>query len=101
MELLDRIDESSTIPKYLQVVNAIISDIEEGILKHGQRIPSINETSEMYYLSRDTVEKAYKELRERGIINSVRGKGNYICLNFPELTPHKLYRRCGAHANLQ
>lgn len=82
MELLDRIDESSTIPKYLQVVNAIIADIEEGILKHGQRIPSINETSEMYYLSRDTVEKAYKELRERGIINSVRGKGNYICQKF-------------------
>jgi DNA-binding transcriptional regulator YhcF (GntR family) len=82
MELLDRIDESSTIPKYLQVVNAIITDIEEGILKHGQRIPSINETSEMYYLSRDTVEKAYKELRERGIINSVRGKGNYICQKF-------------------
>src|SRR5687768_6313283 len=82
MELLDRIDDSSTIPKYLQVVNAIISDIEEGILKHGERIPSINETSEMYYLSRDTVEKAYKELRERGIINSVRGKGNYICQKF-------------------
>jgi len=82
MELLDRISETSTIPKYIQVVNAVISDIEEGILKHGQRIPSINETSEMYYLSRDTVEKAYKELRERGIITSVRGKGNYICQKF-------------------
>jgi DNA-binding transcriptional regulator YhcF (GntR family) len=82
MELLDRIDESSTIPKYLQVVNAIISELDEGVLKHGERIPSINETSEMYYLSRDTVEKAYKELRERGIINSVRGKGNYICQKF-------------------
>lgn len=82
MELLDRIVESSTVPKYLQVVKAIISDIEDGILKPGERIPSINETSEMYYLSRDTIEKAYKELRERGIINSVRGKGNYICKTF-------------------
>jgi DNA-binding transcriptional regulator YhcF (GntR family) len=82
MELLDRIVESSTVPKYLQVVNAIISDIEDGILKPGSRIPSINETSEMYYLSRDTIEKAYKELRERGIITSVRGKGNYICKTF-------------------
>jgi len=82
MELLDRINEASTVPKYIQVVNAIISDIEDGILKHGQRIPSINETSEMYYLSRDTVEKAYKELRERGVITSVRGKGNYICHEF-------------------
>ena len=82
MELLDRIVEHSTVPKYIQVVNAVISDIESGILKHGQRIPSINETSEMYYLSRDTVEKAYKELRERGILTSVRGKGNYICQSF-------------------
>jgi DNA-binding GntR family transcriptional regulator len=82
MELLDRIVESSTVPKYLQVVNAIISDIEDGMLKPGERIPSINETSEMYYLSRDTIEKAYKELRERGIITSVRGKGNYICKTF-------------------
>lgn len=82
MELLDRIDEHSTTPKYVQVINSIIADIESGVLKHGQRIPSINETSEMYYLSRDTIEKAYKELRERGIITSVRGKGNYVCQNF-------------------
>lgn len=82
MEVLDRIVETSTVPKYLQVVNTVIADIENGILQHGQRIPSINETSEMYYLSRDTVEKAYKELRERGIIISVRGKGNYICQKF-------------------
>ncbi len=82
MELLDRIDDTSTTPKYIQVVNTVIADIEAGILKHGQRIPSINETSEMYYLSRDTIEKAYKELRERGIITSVRGKGNYICNTF-------------------
>lgn len=82
MEALDRIDETSTTPKYVQVINSIISDIDAGLLKPGQRIPSINETSEMYYLSRDTIEKAYKELRERGIITSVRGKGNYICQNF-------------------
>ena len=82
MELLDRIVENSTVPKYLQVVNAVIADVAAGILQHGQKIPSINETSEMYYLSRDTVEKAYKELRERGIITSVPGKGNYICQKF-------------------
>lgn len=74
----DRIDANLKIPKYKQIVNSIIADIEDGILKHGQRIPSINETSEEYYLSRDTVEKAYNELRERGIITSVRGKGYYI-----------------------
>lgn len=72
------IDESSKIPKYQQVVDTIVSDIQVGIVKVGDKIPSINETSEEYYLSRDTVEKAYKILRKRGIITAVRGKGFYV-----------------------
>ncbi|MHA6247379.1 GntR family transcriptional regulator [Pontibacter sp. CAU 1760] len=82
MELLDRIDATSATPKYLQVVNAVISDIEAGVLKIGERVPSINETSEMYYLSRDTIEKAYKVLRKKGVISSVKGKGCYISKTF-------------------
>lgn len=73
-----RIDHHSEIPKYQQVVDLIISDIESGIFKQGQRIPSINETSEDFLLSRDTVEKAYVLLREKGILTSVRGKGYYV-----------------------
>lgn len=72
------IDQHSKIPKYQQVVDTIVSDIHVGIVKVGDRIPSINETSEEYYLSRDTVEKAYKILRRRGIITAVRGKGFYV-----------------------
>ncbi len=73
-----RIDHESEIPKYKQVVNIIISDIESGIFKKGQRIPSINETSEDLLLSRDTVEKAYVFLKKKGILSSVRGKGYYV-----------------------
>lgn len=72
------IDENSRIPKYQQVVDLIVSDIDHGIVKVGERIPSINQTSEEFYLSRDTVEKAYKILRRRGVITSVRGKGFYV-----------------------
>lgn len=72
------IDEKSKIPKYQQVVDTIISDIEIGLVKIGDKIPSINETSEEYYLSRDTVEKAYRILTKRGIITAVRGKGFYV-----------------------
>jgi len=75
----DRIHLDSRTPKYLQVVNLILDEIEQGKLKIGDRIPSINETSFDLLLSRDTVEKAYNELRDRGIITSVRGKGFYIC----------------------
>lgn len=94
------IDEGSKIPKYQQVVDTIVSDIELGIVKVGDKIPSINETSEEYYLSRDTVEKAYKILRKRGIITAVRGKGFYVSstgkneerrvlLMFNKLSDHK------------
>jgi DNA-binding transcriptional regulator YhcF (GntR family) len=72
------IDEKSRIPKYRQIINSIISDIEKGLLQIDFRLPSINEMSEEYYLSRDTVEKAYGELRDRGRIISVPGKGYFI-----------------------
>jgi DNA-binding transcriptional regulator YhcF (GntR family) len=52
--------------------------IRDGYLARGQQLPSINELSETHLLSRDTVEKAYKELRRQGIIESVKGKGYFI-----------------------
>ena len=73
-----RINSDSRIPKYQQIINSIIEDIEKGNLKVGERIPSINDISEEHYLSRDTVEKAYNQLKERKIILPVKGKGYYI-----------------------
>ena len=72
------INADSGVPKYKQLINAIISGIEHGRLGYGQKIPSINSLSAEYYLSRDTVEKAYIALKKQGVIHSVRGKGFYI-----------------------
>ena len=74
----EKINSESEIPKYKQVVDLFVSDIESGIFKQGQRIPSINETSEELLLSRDTVEKAYVYMKKKGILLAVRGKGYYI-----------------------
>lgn len=78
MLFYERINPESEIPKYKQVVDLIISDIESGIFKQGQRVPSINETSEELLLSRDTVEKAYICLKKMGVLLSVRGKGYFV-----------------------
>ncbi len=72
------INEGSSTPKYRQIVASVINKIESGQLKYGKKLPSINQLSFDYYLSRDTVEKAYKELKDKGIIHSVKGKGYYI-----------------------
>ncbi|GAB4047912.1 GntR family transcriptional regulator [Spirosoma litoris] len=65
-------------PKYKQIVQSVITDIERGVLKNNEQLPSISELSVEYYLARDTVEKAYRELREQGYITSVQGKGYYV-----------------------
>lgn len=73
-----KIDENSRVPKYQQIVDSIIHNISIANLKIEQKLPSINEFSEEFYLSRDTVEKAYNILKKRNIIASIRGKGYYI-----------------------
>jgi DNA-binding transcriptional regulator YhcF (GntR family) len=72
------IDENSRKPKYIQIVDSVTHNISLGHFKMDQKMPSINMLSEEFYLSRDTVEKAYKILKERKIINPVKGKGFYI-----------------------
>lgn len=76
--LFIEIDGATRVPKYKQVVDSIISGIANGKFSFGEKIPSINELSETCDLSRDTVEKAYGELKERKIITAVKGKGFYI-----------------------
>lgn len=78
MNLSIDIDHEAKTPKYKQIVKSIIGLVERGILKQNDQLPSINELSVENYLARDTVEKAYKELKTLGVIDSVRGKGFYI-----------------------
>lgn len=70
--------QDSKTPKYQQLVNTLLIDIEKGDLKTGERLPSINEASEECYLSRDTVERAYSELHRLGVITSIFRKGYFI-----------------------
>lgn len=73
-----KLNPSDKTPKYKQIIQSVISDIERNVLKKNEQLPSISELSEEYYLARDTVEKAYRELKERGFITSVQGKGYYV-----------------------
>lgn len=72
------LSENSRIPKYQQIVDSIIESVSVGTLKVGDKLPSINMLSEEFYLSRDTVEKAYNILKKRKIIVPIRGKGYYV-----------------------
>ncbi|MBL7740839.1 MAG: GntR family transcriptional regulator [Chitinophagaceae bacterium] len=94
------IDYYSATPKYLQLANCIIKAISEGVLKENDVLPSINELSFEFDISRDTAEKGYKHLKKTGVLGSVPGKGYFvkttelghklkIFLLFNKLSPHK------------
>ncbi|WP_299551464.1 GntR family transcriptional regulator [Seonamhaeicola sp.] len=66
------------IPKYKQIIHSIEEMIVSGVLQKGDQIPSINQIKNDHNLSRDTVLMAFNELKNRGIIQSVVGKGYYV-----------------------
>jgi DNA-binding transcriptional regulator YhcF (GntR family) len=72
------VKENLGIPKYKQIIISIENALQEGSLKKGDKIPSINSIRNKFSLSRDTVLKAYNVLKLRGIIQSIAGKGYYI-----------------------
>ena len=79
------IDNDSSVPKYKQIEQSISNDIINGKIKKGQRIPSIIVLSNSCSISKETVGKAYKILRQRNLIFPVFGKGYYVSDNIPVL----------------
>ncbi|MCB0528856.1 MAG: GntR family transcriptional regulator [Saprospiraceae bacterium] len=73
-----KINEYSKTPKYKQIINSVISNIEKGAAKEGDKLPSVNSLLIKFDISRDTIVKAYEYLKEIGIVDSIPGKGYYI-----------------------
>ena len=66
------------LPKYKQIILSIEKAIEDGKLVKGDRLPSVNKVCLAFSLSRDTVLLGYDELKKRGIIYAIPGKGYYV-----------------------
>lgn len=70
--------QDSGVPKYRQIIAAIEKAIVDGKLIKGSRLPSVNKIRLARPLSRDTVLLAYGELKKRGLVYAIPGKGYYI-----------------------
>lgn len=73
-----RVDKNSPVSKYRQIINSVLESISEGKLVMGEQMPSINSVCDDFSVSRDTVLNAYNELKARGIITSMPGKGYFV-----------------------
>ncbi len=72
------IDLGINKPIYKQITQSICDHIDNGTLKPGDSIPSVNQVAHSFGLARGSVFTAYNELKASGIIKSVPGKGFFV-----------------------
>lgn len=73
-----QIDPRSSSPIYEQIIKQMKELCLKGILKPGEKVPSVRELSSMIVANPNTVSKAYKELEREGVIETLRGRGTYV-----------------------
>ncbi|GEB58490.1 GntR family transcriptional regulator [Streptomyces gardneri] len=72
------LDPQSATPLYVQLAEIIAKQIASGALAPDRPIPSENRLAEEYGVARLTARRATQELRDRGLVITVRGKGSYV-----------------------
>ncbi|MFI6809316.1 GntR family transcriptional regulator [Streptomyces luteogriseus] len=72
------LDPMSARPLYVQLADVIARKIASGELAPDRPIPSENHLADEYGVARLTARRAAQELRERGLIVTVRGKGSFV-----------------------
>ena len=69
---------SNQLPVYIQIHDQIKSEIEQGIWKIGDRLPSERELAVKFNVSRMTLRQAIQNLADEGILERKIGSGTYV-----------------------
>ncbi len=69
------IDPANGQPIYDQVVRQVMFAVASGALRTGDFVPSVRELARQLAINPNTVARAYRQLRDDGILESVRGTG--------------------------
>jgi GntR family transcriptional regulator len=88
-----QIDFKAGKPVYLQLVDQIRYAAAAGRLRPGEPLPSIRPLAEELRVNRNTIAKAYAELENQGVIETLPGKGCFLKANsspFTKPVRHKL-----------
>ena len=65
-------------PVYLQLVDQVKAAAASGAVQPGEPLPSIRPLAEELRVNRNTVAKAYTELENQRIIETIAGKGSFV-----------------------
>lgn len=72
------VDLMSRMPVYEQLIKQVEEQVLTGILKEGDKLPSVRSLSISLSVNPNTIQKAYTELDRRQLIITVPGKGSFI-----------------------
>ena len=73
------LDYRDARPIYTQISDGIRDQILSGILRQGDKLPSVRELATQLTINPNTIQRAYRELEMQGWIASVPGKGCFVC----------------------
>jgi GntR family transcriptional regulator len=76
--MIFQVDFKSGKPVYLQLVDQIRYAAASGGLRAGEPLPSIRPLAEELRVNRNTIAKAYAELENQGVIETIPGKGSFL-----------------------
>lgn len=69
-------------PIYEQIRHSITRFVEMGVLKPGDKLPSVRQLAQDNGINSNTVAKAYQELEKEGVIYTMPKKGAYVADNW-------------------
>ena len=72
------IDPSSGTPIYRQLVDQVRQAVASGVLRAGDKLPSVRDLAVELAVNPNTVAKAYQELEREGVVETPRGRGSFI-----------------------
>jgi len=81
-----RIDPTSRLPIYRQIVHQVRQGIARGQLHPAQQLPSVRELSRQLVVNPNTVARAFSELEREGLLHTRQGLGVFVAELKVELT---------------
>ncbi len=73
-----RLDGSSGVPPYLQLVHQVRQSLLLGYLQEGDRLPTVKDVAADLAINPNTVVKAYRQLEHEGLAGGRPGQGTFI-----------------------
>ena len=88
-----KLDPSSAVPIYAQVVDQVRALVATRALRQGDRLPSVRDLAATLRVNRNTAAKAYQALETDGVIETRPGLGCFIAAGGPRWSTAERYRR--------